>query len=172
MSQDFRLLENLQGSELEAVQHEVCSNKKVWWVSDKWCLDNGYDYFVKEAKIACVPLIAGKQEPYVKTPFYELFPQLTTLAHKKFGPNLSRINIQKIKPESCYDIHTDNGDYFLTTVRYSLALNQEYFFKVADQTVKISVGDLFWFNNKKPHGAFNESANDRIAVIIDVQKEK
>lgn len=172
MPEDFRLLETLQGPELSVVQQEVYGNKKVWWVSDKWCLDNEYDYFVKDAKIACVPLIAGKQEPYVKTPFYALFPQLTDLVHKKFGENLSRINIQKIKPESCYDIHIDQGEYFLGVDRYSLALNQEYFFKVANQTVKINAGDLFWFNNKKPHGAFNESTNERIAVIIDVQKEK
>jgi hypothetical protein len=171
MSQPFKLLETFCSEELEEVQQEVLANNKVWWVVDKWCIDNGYEYFVKEPKIACVPLIAGKEPPYVKTPFYEFFPKLTIAVAKRFGCNISRINIQKVKPESCYDIHTDNGAYFLTADRYALAVNQGYVFKVDGKEVKIGVGDLFWFDNQKPHGAFNASKNERIAVIIDVQKE-
>lgn len=171
MTTSFKLVETLRGKELEDIQQEVLTNAKVWWVSDKWCMDNGYDYFVKAAKIACVPLIAGKEPPYVKTPFYQFFPKLTAAINKRFGKTLSRINIQKIKPESRYDIHTDNGPYFITADRFALALNQDYLFKIDGEVLEIRVGDFFWFDNQRPHGAFNTSKNERLAVIVDVQKE-
>jgi len=37
-----------------------------------------------------------------------------------------------------------------------------------DERIRMKEGELWWFNNKEPHEAFNHSAQPRIHMIFDV----
>lgn len=146
---------------------EIEKDSQIWGQARKWASEH-YPYFVKESP--CLPLIAGKNAPYEKTPFYEKFPVLVKYLTQNYG-SLTRINIQKINVLSKYPKHIDQGDYFLNKDRYAICLQSTYRLTVCDESTKVVPGDVVWFDNKKPHEAVNVGTKERIAVVFDVPKE-
>jgi len=63
----------------------------------------------------------------------------------------------------------DGGEYYKTRHRYHLAITGSYLYTVEDQRKQVNPGTLMWFNNKRVHSSYNNSAEDRISVIFDVE---
>lgn len=83
---------------------------------------------------------------------------------------LSRATIVRLKPHSEVGVHIDIGSYYLIRNRYHLVLRSPSgsVLRAGDEEVRMSEGELWWFDNKQHHSAFNESDEWRIHYIFDV----
>jgi len=102
-----------------------------------------------------------------------LFPRavalMTSLADET-GSQLSRATIVRLKPQSQVSRHTDAGSYYLIRNRYHLVLYSSAgsVLMSGGEQVRMQAGELWWFDNKQYHEAFNESEEWRIHYIFDL----
>lgn len=86
---------------------------------------------------------------------------------------LARAMIVTLKPKSQVYRHYDKGSYYAERNRYHLVLISSGSKMVCgDEQSVWREGELWWFNNKIEHEAFNESENERIHIIFDVLPKK
>jgi hypothetical protein len=66
--------------------------------------------------------------------------------------------------------HIDRGDYYAVRDRYHLVLRSATgsWLKAGDEAVRMRQGELWWFDNKQLHEAFNDGDQDRIHMIFDL----
>ncbi|WP_420346413.1 aspartyl/asparaginyl beta-hydroxylase domain-containing protein [Pelagibius sp.] len=66
--------------------------------------------------------------------------------------------------------HIDRGDYYKVRNRYHLVLRSAKgsWLKAGDEEVRMQEGELWWFDNKQVHEAFNDGDQDRIHMIFDL----
>jgi len=66
--------------------------------------------------------------------------------------------------------HTDQGEYYRLRDRYHLILQSALgsYLKSGDEEKRMQVGELWWFDNKQIHSAFNDGDADRIHMIFDL----
>jgi hypothetical protein len=66
--------------------------------------------------------------------------------------------------------HIDRGDYYAVRDRYHLVLRSAAgsWLKAGDEAVRMREGELWWFDNKQLHEAFNDGEQDRIHMIFDL----
>jgi outer membrane protein assembly factor BamB len=86
------------------------------------------------------------------------------------GARLSRVLLAKLQPQGQVYRHHDHGEYYRIRDRYHLVLwsPQGSPMVCGDETVVMRPGEVWWFDNKKPHEAFNRSDEDRIHLIFDL----
>jgi outer membrane protein assembly factor BamB/orotate phosphoribosyltransferase len=89
---------------------------------------------------------------------------------EEMDAGLSRATIVRLKPRSQVYRHIDGGSYYLIRDRYHLVLQSPAGSVLAsgDEHVRMQEGDLWWFNNKQYHEAYNESEEWRIHYIFDL----
>ena len=94
---------------------------------------------------------------------------MTSLADET-GSQLSRATIVRLKPQSQVSRHTDAGSYYLIRNRYHLVLYSSAgsVLMSGGEQVRMQAGELWWFDNKQYHEAFNESEEWRIHYIFDL----
>ncbi|MDP3779525.1 MAG: aspartyl/asparaginyl beta-hydroxylase domain-containing protein [bacterium] len=108
----------------------------------------------------------------VNTAIYDLFP-FTTSWTKDFAKEigkLSRMMIVSLQPQGRVYPHIDSGEYYKIRDRYHLALQSKGGSKMisGNEAQIFNTGELWWFNNKEIHEAFNQSAHPRIHMIFDI----
>ena len=66
--------------------------------------------------------------------------------------------------------HIDRGDYYRLRNRYHLVLRSAKgsWLKAGDEEIRMQEGELWWFDNKQVHEAFNDGDQDRIHMIFDL----
>lgn len=66
--------------------------------------------------------------------------------------------------------HIDRGEYYAVRGRYHLVLRSTKgsWLKAGDEEVRMREGELWWFDNKQMHEAFNDGDEDRIHMIFDL----
>ncbi len=66
--------------------------------------------------------------------------------------------------------HIDRGEYYRVRDRFHLVLRSSLgsWLKAGDEEVRMHEGELWWFDNKQVHEAFNDGDQDRIHMIFDV----
>ena len=101
---------------------------------------------------------------------YPLIYQWVEAFANEMRASLGRLNIVRLKPNSQVYRHIDHGDYYKVRDRYHLVLRSKEGSEmlVDDEKVTMQEGELWWFNNKAPHEAFNNSEEWRIHVIFDL----
>jgi orotate phosphoribosyltransferase len=89
---------------------------------------------------------------------------------KEMNCKLSRATIVRLKPRSQVFRHTDAGSYYLIRDRYHLVIHSSAgsMMKSGDEEVRMQEGELWWFDNKQYHEAFNQSNEWRIHYIFDL----
>lgn len=107
---------------------------------------------------------------YKPAPLYEYYPETIKILKTLFPVGLSRVAIVKLKPSKPVLPHIDLGTYYKVRDRYHLVISGSYLYQVEEESKQVSAGTLFWFDNKKDHAAFNNTLEDRISVIFDVEK--
>jgi mannose-6-phosphate isomerase-like protein (cupin superfamily) len=113
---------------------------------------------------------ARNSHAYRPTSLYEHYPETLKTLKTFFPVGLSRIAIIKLKAGKRVFPHFDHGRYYEARNRYHLVVTGSYEYTVGDETEQILPGMLFWFDNQQTHSAFNNSEEDRISVIFDVEK--
>jgi hypothetical protein len=94
----------------------------------------------------------------------------------EFGGELARVGFYKLIPKRGVLEHIDSGIYYEDKDRFHLVISGKYIYTTneehTDKAVKerYNEGDLWWFNNKALHGAYNHGNEDKISLVFDVYK--
>jgi Aspartyl/Asparaginyl beta-hydroxylase len=86
------------------------------------------------------------------------------------GRQLGRALLARLRPRGQVYSHIDHGDYYRIRDRYHLVLVSACGSPMTcgKQTQVMREGELWWFDNKQVHAAFNPSDEDRIHLIFDL----
>jgi hypothetical protein len=87
------------------------------------------------------------------------------------GSELGRVLLTRLPPGGKILPHADEGAYARRMVRHQLMIQclPGNVFRCAGEELAPVTGDLFWFNNALEHEVTNNSADDRIAMVIDAR---
>lgn len=85
------------------------------------------------------------------------------------GSELGRVIVTRLPPGGRILPHADEGEYAARFTRHQIMLQCEpgNVFKCGGESLAPTTGDLFWFNHHLEHEVINNSAHDRLAMIID-----
>ncbi len=111
--------------------------------------------------------------PSRRTPYADCCPRIHAWVEQfanELGGDLSRVSVVRLNPHGRVYPHIDEGDYYKVRDRYHLVLRSPGGSEMnsGGEEVVFRDGELWWFNNKAVHDAFNPSAEGRIHVIFDV----
>lgn len=87
------------------------------------------------------------------------------------GERLGRVMINKIRPggrifpHADTPIHANYWDRFHYVVQSAPGVN----FRCGDETVQMQTGEVWWFDNSEEHEVVNNSAEDRLHLIVDIR---
>lgn len=111
----------------------------------------------------------------VKYPAWAELPQLRTmvldLIRRVDGVQLGRCIITRLPPGGRITPHVDEGAPASYFRRFQIALQSlpGTSFRIEDETVNFRSGEVWMINNRAEHEVVNNSADDRIVVIVDVR---
>lgn len=112
------------------------------------------------------------------TPAFLALPQsrvlIFNLMHLVEGEQLGRVMITKLAPGHSIHLHKDEGGYARFYDRYHFVLQglPGSLFNAGNETVGMKTGDVWWFDNAQLHQVVNNSADDRIHMIVDIHTTK
>lgn len=90
------------------------------------------------------------------------------------GERLGRVMINKIAPGGRIYPHEDSPEHTAYYTRFHVVLQSApgCYIRAGDEQMDMKAGDVFWFNNKLNHEVVNNSACDRISMVIDIKVRK
>lgn len=105
---------------------------------------------------------------------HEARPIIRDLIHAVQGERLGRVMVNKIAPGGRIYPHADTPAHAEYYSRFHVVLDSSpgVVFRCDDERVYMATGDVWWFNNKLEHEVINNSANDRIHMIVDVRTSR
>lgn len=111
----------------------------------------------------------------ISYPAWEKLPQLRPvifdLMRRVEAARLGRVIISRLAPGKQITPHVDGGAPATYFERYQLALQSlpGVQFTAGAETVQMRTGDVWWFDNQQEHSVVNNSADDRLALIVDLR---
>lgn len=115
----------------------------------------------------------------VAYPAWHALPQARTLVFNLMryveAERLGRVMITKLQPGKQILPHADVlGAYAHYYNRYHIVLQglPGSLFHCGDETVNMRAGEIWWFNAHEPHAVVNNSADDRVHLLVDVRIPK
>lgn len=121
------------------------------------------------------PEVVVNDREVIAYPAWERLPQLRpvifNLMRHVEGVRLGRVIITRLAPGREITPHVDGGapaDWF---ERYQIALQSlpGCVFRAGDEQVQMKTGEAWWFDNQQEHSVVNNSADDRLALIVDIR---
>ena len=87
------------------------------------------------------------------------------------GERVGRCLITELSPGKAIAAHVDGGAPAEYYERYHVVLSghKGSVFRAGDEQVTMLTGEVWWFDNKQEHEIINNSAEDRVHMIIDVK---
>ena len=87
------------------------------------------------------------------------------------GERLGRVLITRLAPGKSIAAHADEGECAAYYDRYHVVLQglPGSIFRCGNESVCMQTGQVWWFQNSVEHEITNNSADDRIHLIIDVR---
>lgn len=87
------------------------------------------------------------------------------------GIRLGRVIITRIAPGKRIEPHIDSGDHAAYYERYHVMLQNApgSIFRAGDEEVCMKMGEVWWFDNQQEHEVVNNSAVDRLTMIVDIK---
>lgn len=87
------------------------------------------------------------------------------------GERLGRVLITRLAPGKRIDPHEDGGSHAAYYERYHCVLQSfpGSIFRCGQEQVQMRAGEVWWFNNAIEHEVINNSADDRIHLIVDIR---
>lgn len=98
-------------------------------------------------------------------------PLLFDLMRSVEGERLGRVIITRLAPGCTITPHIDSGEHAAYYTRYQCALQSlpGVVFRCGAEQVSMRTGDIWYFDNRVEHEVVNNSADDRLALIVDVR---
>jgi hypothetical protein len=105
---------------------------------------------------------------------HEARPMVMSLMTRVNGERLGRVMINKIVPGGVIYPHADTPVHAEYYSRFHIVLQSSpgVVFKAGEEQVYMPTGTCWWFNNKEVHEVINNSAEDRIHMIIDIRTSR
>lgn len=102
---------------------------------------------------------------------HEARPLVMNLMARVQGERLGRVMVNKINPGGRIYPHADTPAHANYYSRFHIVLQSApgSDFRCADEHVHMSQGEVWWFNNKLEHEVVNNSATERIHMIVDIK---
>lgn len=87
------------------------------------------------------------------------------------GERLGRVLITRLAPGKTIAPHIDGGSHAKYYDRYHIVLQglPGSLFRCGEETVCMRTGEAWWFQNSVEHEIINNSADDRIHLIVDIR---
>jgi hypothetical protein len=118
------------------------------------------------------------QHENVDYPTYKLLPEARPLVMNLMayvgGERLGRVMINKIAPGGVIYPHADTPLHAEYYSRFHIVLQSQpgVVFRAGDEQVYMAAGEVWWFDNKQEHEVINNSADDRIHMIVDIRTSR
>jgi hypothetical protein len=118
------------------------------------------------------------QHESVDYPAYKLLhearPIVMNLMHYVSGERLGRVMVNKLRPGGRIYPHADTEAHAEYYSRFHVVLQSQpgVVFRAGDEQVYMGAGEIWWFNNKEVHEVINNSADDRIHMVIDIRTSR
>lgn len=112
------------------------------------------------------------------TPSYALLPEARPLVMNLMayvgGTRLGRVIINRIRPGGRITPHVDSADHVSYYRRHHVVLQSApgVDFIAGDEHAYMATGETWWFDNGQEHAVINNSATDRIHLIIDIRSDR
>lgn len=111
-------------------------------------------------------------------PVFKLLPEARPLIFQLMaavqGERLGRVMINKlvpggvVYPHADTPVHAEYWDRFHIVLKSSPGSN----FRAGDEWVGMQTGETWWFNNRLEHEVINNSADERIHMVVDIRTSK
>lgn len=103
------------------------------------------------------------------------FPNVLGWAEKfavEQSGELGRVTLVRLAPRGRVYRHIDHGDYYRVRDRFHLILHSPRgsLLNAGEEWVRMHEGECWWFDNKQPHEAYNDSDDWRIHLIFDIKR--
>lgn len=118
------------------------------------------------------------QHECVDQPVYKILaearPLIMQLMARVGGERLGRCIINKIGPGGRIFPHADTAAHAEYYDRFHIVLQSQpgVVFRAGDEQVYMGTGEVWWFQNSEVHEVINNSADDRIHLVIDIRTSK
>ena len=165
------------GIDTTAIHQELQRNEVVWQADtarqrDVQCQRETESIFLRGAHRTDETIRLEDVHQSKNTALSIYFPStmdwLKTVAHSLHG-ELGRAMFAKLKPNGQVYPHIDGGAYYALRHRFHLVIQSRgSLMKCDGEEIVMNEGELWAFDNKKTHEAFNESADARIHLIFDL----
>lgn len=101
----------------------------------------------------------------------EARPMVMNLMGYVGGERLGRVIINKIKPGGRIFPHKDTPDHAAYWDRFHIVLQSSpgVVFRCEEEKVYMATGEVWWFQNANDHEVINNSADDRIHMVVDIR---
>lgn len=101
----------------------------------------------------------------------QLRPLVFDLMRRMEAVRLGRVMITKLPPGKTIAPHVDGGAPAEWFVRYQIALQSlpGALFTIGEEAVNFHTGECWRINNRERHSVVNNSADDRIVLIVDLR---
>ncbi len=171
------------GLDVGPLMHALARNPELWnqnplrtmhpgtahaSVSDIWL------WFNELPKDGQAHTVANDRET-VPYPAWNKLPQarpiIFDLMRRVEGTQLGRVIITKLPPGKTITPHVDGGAPAAFYSRYQVALQSfpGALFHIGDETSNFRTGDVWMIDNSVEHSVVNNSADDRIVMIVDIR---
>lgn len=97
-------------------------------------------------------------------------PLVYDLARRVEAVRVGRVLLTRLPPGKRIAPHVDGGEHSAYYDRYHIVLQglPGSTFRAGDETVQMSTGECWWFQNAVEHEVVNNSQDDRIHLIVDL----
>src|SRR5580658_707820 len=156
---------------------EVYSQEQAWLLNtsrqDKIRVQRDTNTIFISGPVARSDLNVNENQESRLTAVAPLFPKAVAFMSgvaEEMNSQLSRATIVRLKPKSQVSRHIDIGSYYLIRDRFHLVLYSSAgsVLMSGGEQVRMQEGELWWFDNKQYHEAYNESDEWRIHYIFDL----
>lgn len=98
-------------------------------------------------------------------------PVIFGLMRQVEGERLGRVLITRLAPGRRIYPHVDGGDHAAYYKRHQVMLQclPGVAFRAGEERPMMKTGDVWWFDNGVEHEVVNNSADDRLALIVDIK---
>jgi hypothetical protein len=137
-------------------------------VSDIWLWFN-------EVPLEGTTISVAQDREVIAYPAWEKLPQareiIFNLMRRVEGVRLGRVIITKLPPGKIITPHVDGGAPATFYTRYQIALQSlpGALFHIDDETAGLQTGEVWMIDNSVEHSVVNNSADDRVVMIVDIR---
>jgi hypothetical protein len=115
------------------------------------------------------------QHESIDYPAFKLLPEARPIIFSLMayvqGERLGRVMVNKIKPGGVIYPHADTPEHAGYFSRFHVVLQSSpgVVFRAGNEKVYMETGSIWWFDNSQEHEVINNSADDRIHMVVDIR---